>query len=127
MPWDASELVQLAADLNRSAAEVAVSVRQIVAKGAVNIKKQLRAEMSGSEHFGQAARRISYDITTPADDTVVAEIGPSHGAGDVGSLANIAYFGTSKGGATVPDPMGALEAEAARTISHLEKLIGGVL
>ena len=127
MPWDASELDQLAAKLDRSAMEIAVSARQIIAKGAGNIKKQLRTEMSASEHFFPAAHTIAYDITTPADDTVVAEVGPTHGAGDPGSLANIAYFGTPKGGATVPDPDGALQAEGARTVAYLEKLIGGVL
>ena len=35
--------------------------------------------------------------------------GPTKGS--PGSLANIAYFGTSRGGGTVPDPRGALDAE----------------
>lgn len=127
MPWDATELDQFAADLDKAAIEVAVSIRQVIAKGAVNIKKQMRTEMEASEHFAAAAHRISYDITTPADDTVVAEVGPSHGDGDPGSLANIAYFGTPRGGGTVPDPDGALQAEGVRTIGWFEKLLGGIL
>jgi hypothetical protein len=127
MPWDASELEALAADLNKSAAAVATELRAVMSKAGVNIKKQMREEMRGSEHFKGAAHRISYDITTPAADTLLLEVGPTHGAGDPGSLANIAYFGTSRGGGTVPDPMGALEAEAARTVAWLEKLVGGVL
>ena len=127
MPWDASELDRLAADLDRSAAEIAVSVRQIVAKGAVNVKKQMREEMQASQHFKPAAHRITYDLKTEGTDTVVAEIGPTHGTEDPGSLANLAYFGTSKGGGTVPDPVGALEAEGGRMTSYLEKLVGGLL
>ena len=124
MTWDASELDILAADLGKASAEVATSLRQVIAKGAVNIKTQLRDEMSASEHFGQAARSINYNITRSGDD-VVAEIGPTKTG--AGPLANIAYFGTSLGGGTVPDPVGALEAEAARTLSHIDKLIGGTL
>jgi hypothetical protein len=127
MPWDATELDQFAAALDKAAIEVAVSIEQVIAKGAVNIKKQLRTEMEASEHFRPAAHTIAYDITTPAPDTVVAEVGPTHGNDDPGSLANIAYFGTSRGGATVPDPDGALQAEGARTIAWFEKLMGGIL
>lgn len=124
MPWDASELGQLAADLDRSAVEVAVSIRQIVAKGALSIKKQLRSEMAGSQHFGQAARSITYDLAG-GGDTIVATVGPTKDG--AGPLANIAYFGTPRGGGTVPDPVGALEAEGARTTAWLEKLVGGLL
>lgn len=124
MPWDASELDALAADLGKASAEVAVSVRQIIAKGAVNIKKQMREEMGASGHFGQAARSITYDLTFGTDE-VVAEVGPTKTA--AGPLANIAYFGTSRGGATVPDPMGALQAEGTRTVAYFDKLIGGLL
>lgn len=127
MPWDASELEQFAADLDKTAAQVAVGIRGIMAKAGVNIKKQMRQEMSESEHFKGAAHRISYDITTPADDTMLVEVGPSSGPGDPGSLGNIAYFGTSRGGGTVPDPMGALEAEAKAAEDYLGKLLGGLL
>lgn len=125
--WDVSEIRNLANDLDKSAAELSLGVKQVIAKGAVNIKKQLREEMKQSEHFKGAAHRISYDIGTPTPDSIVAEIGPSSGPGDPGSLGNIAYFGTSRGGGTVPDPDGALQAEGARTVAFLEKLLGGVL
>ena len=124
MPWDASELDVLAADLDKASAVVAVSVRQIIAKGAVNIKKQLREEMGASAHFGQAARSITYDMTGSGDE-IVAEVGPTKTA--AGPLANIAYFGTSRGGGTVPDPMGALQAEGVRTVAYFDKLIQGLL
>ena len=114
----------LAADLGKASAVVAVSVRQIIAKGAVNIKKQLREEMGASGHFGQAAASITYDLTGGADD-IVAEIGPTKTG--AGPLANIAYFGTSRGGGTVPDPMGALQAEGVRTVAYFDKLIQGLL
>ena len=127
MTWDASEIRQLAADLDMAAATIAAKLRPIWSKAGVNIKKQLRDEMSQSEHFAAAAHRISYDLTTPADDTLLLEVGPTHGAGDPGSLGNIAYFGTSRGGGTVPDPMGALEAEVDNAVRHAEQLLGGLL
>jgi hypothetical protein len=125
--FDASELRQFADDLDKSVVEVARGIRGIMAKAGVNIKRQMRAEMESSEHFKGAAHRISYDITTPSDDTAIVEVGPTHGAGDPGSLGNVAYFGTSRGGGTVPDPMGALEAEAAVTEAYFAKLLGGLL
>ena len=125
--WDASELVQLAADLDKTPVEIVKGLRGIMAKAAVNMKKQLRAEMQASPHFKGAAHRISYDMTTVGDDTVVVDVGPSHGEGDPGSLGNIAYFGTSKGGGTVPDPIGALEAEVSAAEVWIGRLLAGEL
>ena len=53
---------------------------------------------------------------------VSAEIGPKKGS--PGSLANIAYFGASRGGGgQVPDPEGALLAE----LPVLEKYLAEIL
>jgi hypothetical protein len=65
--------------------------------------------MSASPHFRGAAHGINYDLT---DAGLGADIGPRHGPGLAGNLANVAYFGTSRGGGTVPDPIHAAEAEA---------------
>lgn len=120
MPWDASELDQLGTDLGVAATKLAVGVRGVLAKGAVNIKAQLRAEMGSSQHFGQVASSIRYD-EVGRGDAIEFEIGPTkQGAGP---LANIAYFGTSRGGGTVPDPLGALTAEAATTVDYLNRLL----
>ena len=115
MDIDTSELRAFAAHLQ--SASSSLDVEQVVSKGALNIKNQLVAEMRQSRHFGQISSSISYDITGGAGD-VEAEIGPVKGS--PGSLANIAYFGSSRGGGTVADPEGALLAEAP----NLEKYLG---
>ena len=80
--------------------------------------------MASSRHFGQVASAISYDLQDRAG-SVEAVIGPTKGS--PGSLGNIAYFGTSRGGGTVPDPMGALEKEAPSTAEHLLALLASHL
>lgn len=114
---DVSEVRQLVADMREIPAELARHVRPAVAKGALNIKNQLRDEWKKSTHFTGAP--INYDIE---DDGYSAEIGPEHKG--AGNLANIAYFGGSNGGGgTVPDPEGALNAEAPK----FEKALGDIL
>jgi hypothetical protein len=58
---------------------------------------------------------------------IEAEIGPHSGPGQPGAIANVGYFGTSRGGGTVPDPQGALDAEAPRLESAIGDLLGGIL
>ena len=123
---DLSELRTLSADLTMEGALVHRELRPIIAKGALNIKRQLRKEMFGSRHFKGAGSAISYDITTEGT-SIVAEIGPSAEGGSPGNLANIAYFGTSRGGGTVPDPLKALEAEYPNVENYLTKLVEGLL
>lgn len=115
MGADFGEVRQLAVDLAKGLK--LTDVEAVVKRGAVNIKDQLRAEMGASGHFGQAARSITFDMRGYA----AAEIGPeSKGAG---KLENIAYFGgVNGGGGTVPDPRGALEAEAPNFERELAKL-----
>ena len=105
---DTSELRAFGVDLRRAAASALPEVRAVVQRGALAIKTQMQSEMRESAHFRQVASAISYD-TTISPSGVEAEIGPRRGA--PGSLANIAYFGSSRGGGTVPDPQGALDAE----------------
>lgn len=103
---DASEVRTAAADLRRAPALAAHRFWPIVKRGAVNISKDMKQTARRSRSFRPIARAISFDIL---DGGYTAEIGPVKGS--PGSLANIAYFGTSRGGGTVPDPQIALEAE----------------
>lgn len=112
--FDVSEVRTFAADMTRIPPELSKRAAPILAKGALNIKEQLRQEMSASASFGFLARSITYDLDTDGE-RMEAEIGPvktSGGKTGHHKGANIAYFGTWKGGGTVPDPRGALEAEA---------------
>ena len=122
---DTSEVRELIADWTRVPDMMAREGRPAIERGARNIRDQLRDEMRSSTHFKGAAKSISYDLD---DDGYGAEIGPKKGG--PGAIAVIAYFGGSAwsgrrrpgrgwqqgpgGGGTVPDPLGALEAEAPR-------------
>jgi hypothetical protein len=115
---DMSEVRTLAADFSQIPGELARHAIPVVEKAAVNVKKQLIAEMLASKHFKGFAK-ISYDLTSDSGG-IVAEIGPTKDGPGAG--ANLAYFGTWKGGGTVPDPRGALEAEYPKLEQHLADL-----
>ena len=117
---DSSELRAFAADLHAAGSGIAARVRPVVRRGAVKIKKQLRSEMGASRHFKGITPAIDYS-NADTDGAIGAEIGPR--TGSPGSLANIAYFGGARGGGTVPDPKGALDAE----VPHFEKALSDVL
>lgn len=122
----AAELARLARDLRRAGTQIGPTVQAVVSKGALNIKRQMVAEMSASQHFRGAARGISYDLKT-SGRAVEALIGPRSGRGQPGALANIAYFGTSRGGGTVPDPRGAMNAEEPRLMDALTNALRDLL
>ena len=120
MVVDVSELRKLASDLSNAPKLVRSEARAVVAKGALNIKNQMRDEAANSRHF-RFAHTISYDLKV-GGDTIEAEIGPE--TGGVGSLAGFAYFGgVNGGGGTVPDPQGALDAEAPNVEKYLDALV----
>lgn len=108
---DTSEVRQFAADATRLPGELSRWLRPAVSKGALNIKRAMQADLKASGNAGirHVARSISYDLID-GDNTVEAEIGPDKPSG---ALANIAYFGTSKGGGHTRDPIEALNEEAA--------------
>lgn len=110
---DTSGLRGLASRLDGEPSRIAREVRASLVLGAVHIKGQMRAEMQASRHFRGVASSITFDlIESPTGLT--AEIGPEATSGSPGNLANIAHFGSSRGGGTVPDPVGALNAEEPR-------------
>ena len=113
---------ELAVDMRNVEPLLARRLKPAVSKGAQNIKQDLAGKMRESRSFGVVAQAISYDLD---DDGYGAEIGPEKGA--PGSLANVAYFGTSRGGGTVPDPQGALDAEAPNVEKYLAELAAKAL
>ena len=119
---DASELREFSTELGKVPTKVVTGVRPAVVKAGVNMKNQLREEMDKSKHF-KASRSIDFDIS---DGGLAVEVGPRKGK--PGSIANIAYFGGANGGGgTVPDPRGALDAEAPRFEKALTDLVGEIL
>ena len=124
MAVDASELRKLASDLSSAPKLVKSEARGVIAKAALNIKNQMRDEVARSRHF-RFAHTVSYDLRVTGD-MIEAEIGPE--AGGVGSLAGFAYFGgVNGGGGTVPDPQGALDAEAPNVEKYLDALVAKAL
>lgn len=115
------ELRRLAVDIASAGKDVERKVKPVLLKGALNIQRQLRKEMRGSRSFGALANSITFDI-----EGLAAEVGPVKGSGR-GVLnfgANIAYFGTSRGGGTVPDPEGALVEEYPKFERFIREILG---
>lgn len=107
---DTTEVRQIAADATRLPGELSRWLRPAVSRGALNIKRTMQAdlEQSGNAGIRAVARSISYDLID-GDHTIEAEIGPDKPSG---ALANIAYFGTSRGGGHTRDPIEPLNEEA---------------
>ena len=140
MSIDASGIHELAAVIR--SANIAPGVKQVVSKGSLKVKNQLKSEAQGSKHFSRIAATINYDLDSGVG-FVDAEIGPdrdvmtprskprgsrSGSDGSAASLAGIAYFGTSRGGgATLPDPLIALRAEEPHLLQGIGDVVGKVL
>lgn len=98
MTADVSELTAFAGRLRRAPSEKRRKVRATTVKAAVNIKKAVKADLSTSSNPGIRAIPIEYEepfLSSPGQVTI--EIGPAMRAG---GLANVAFFGTYKGGGT---------------------------
>ena len=120
---DTSEVRQIAADATRLPGELSRWLRPAVSRGALNIKRAMQQdlEQSGNAGIRHVARSISYDLND-GDNTVEAEIGPDKPSG---ALANIAYFGTSRGGGHPIEPLQE-EAEAfQKAISEIVEDLWG--
>lgn len=82
-------------------------------------------DLASSTHFSGITFSVDYDIKVDGSG-VEGRIGPNKGKYG-GALANVAIFGTSRGGGTVPDPSIALAAEADRFEDALGALFEGLL
>ena len=118
MPFTIDQIIALADDLGSAPVKAILGSRTVVARGALNVKRQMQQEAAGIAHAPGLPADISYTTTVDATG-ISAEIGPT--AGDVGSLA-LLYFGNSKTGPVVPDPLLAAEAEAPALQRFLEQV-----
>ena len=129
MTADTSDLDALARSFRQIPAAMVPKVRGVVAKSALNTKKIMRKDARRSRHFKQLEPTIGYDINEfgfGGDAVIEAEIGPSPGGS--GSLAGIAYFGTSRaGGGTVRNPEDAMLEEAPNFYEFAFKATEGLL
>lgn len=114
-----AEIRQLSTNLGRVAGSAVKDVDEVLKKGAQNIKNEMVADISRSPHFYGMAGSISYEsFYLPGRARYV--IGPDKSRRG-GSLGNIYYFGTSRGGGS-GDINKPLRTEEPRTINALEAL-----
>lgn len=129
MSADASELDGLAKAFRAIPALMVPKMRGVVARSALNTKNAMRKDAQSSRHFKQLAPTISYDLKVHefgGDGVIEAEIGPTPGGS--GSLAGIAYYGTSRpGGGTVRNPEDAMLEEAPNFYEYAFKATEGLL
>lgn len=129
MSADTSDLDGLAKSFRAIPALMVPKLRGVVAKSALNTKKIMQSDAKKSRHFKQLAPTISYDLKVHSfggDGVIEAEIGPTPGG--PGSLAGIAYYGTSKpGGGTVRNPEDAMLEEAPNFYEYAFKATEGLL
>lgn len=95
--FDASELTAFGDKLLAKGVARRAAITMAVKKGAQNVKNDIREDLSSSGNKAFRRIPITYEVKESAG-RVTAEIGPSKGG--AGSLANIAFFGTAKGGGT---------------------------
>lgn len=94
---DASELTAFGRRVASAHAKASIAVAKAVKKGAQNVKNSIRDDLKGSGNKAFRSIPITYTVSeTPG--RITAEIGPTKGG--AGSLANIAFFGTARGGGT---------------------------
>ena len=129
MSADTGELDGLAKSFRAIPALMVPKLKGVVAKSAVNTKKIMQQDARRSRHFKQLARTISYDLRVmqfAGDGVIEAEIGPTPGGS--GSLAGIAYYGTSRpGGGTVRNPEDAMLEEAPNFYEYAFQATEGLL
>lgn len=91
-----AELRALAENLGRIAGSAVKDVDAVAQKGALNIKNEMVSDARGSKHFKGMAGSISYESAYRLGG-VRYVVGPDKSRRG-GSLGNIYYFGTSRGG-----------------------------
>lgn len=94
---DVRGLTEFAAHTQEAALKTPLLVAATVKKGATNIKKSITEDLQTSKNKGFRKIRIHYDIKQTGTETE-AKIAPQ--IDGASNLANIAFFGTARGGGT---------------------------
>lgn len=124
--FDFSEVDRLATSV--ASVNVLPEVRQVVSKGSLQVKNQIKRDFASSTYFdGDDLANVSYDLTT-SGDAVESAIGPRVANEGFGSLVGIAIHGGSRGGGgTVADPLVALRAEEPILLAALGDVVERIL
>ncbi|MDY4677590.1 MAG: hypothetical protein SO360_01820 [Bifidobacterium tsurumiense] len=97
MNIDASQLHKLAERLTSAPARKQAKIVAAVNHGALNVKNAIKSDLSTSKDKGFRHIPIRYEAKVKGT-SVEADIAPTKGG--AGNLANLAFFGTSRGGGT---------------------------
>ena len=93
---DASQLKAFGTTLAGGATVRHALVSAAVKKGAQNVKENIEGDLKTSRNAAFRRIGIHYVMQTVGASGIAADISPTKGG--AGSLANIAFFGTAKGG-----------------------------
>lgn len=116
----AAELRQFAISIGRIVDGAYGDVEGVINKGALNMKNEMITDALGSVHFKGMARSITYD-SEDSRNVIRRVVGPDKSR-QGGSLGNIYYFGTSRGGGSgdIDKP---LNSEEPRVLSAMNALV----
>ena len=122
MDIDTSQMRALAADLGKVGFSTVPKVAAIVKRTLNDTKADLQSEAAaGGASGSRLSSAISYDVTSTG---LGGEIGPV--TGGAGSLA-LLYYGNSKTGPVLKDPLFAMQRNAAKAEPYFLKVLGDVL
>ena len=101
---DMSEVVSFAAELEGVPSELSRHAIPALKRVAQDVKTDMQADFRASSNSGfqKIANFVRYDDITPGAGGYETEVGVDKGG--AGSLANLAVYGTPKGGGTHPRP-----------------------
>lgn len=112
MSVEVTGATQWMASLTKAASKAIPEAEKVVAKGALNVKKDWRQAWTGHPMFRALPYAISYDVYPTFGGNIEAEIGVDKSKRQ-GPLANIIEFG-SPHSAPIPGGLPALAAEGPR-------------
>lgn len=124
------EIHALARDLGKVPDKLVSKITKIMPNTGLAMKQRMIKDLQGSSSFRPAARSVDYDVKTlgfGGDTVIQVEVGPNVARAAAGALENIAYFGTSMGGGTVPDPVVPMRLEAPVFFGFMEMATDGLL
>ena len=113
-------LREFAASIERVTEGAYDEVDAVMFKGAMNMKREMVADLSGSTHFKGAAGSITFEQHN-TKNVIRRELGPDKSRPG-GALGNIYYFGTSRGGGS-GDIEKPINSEAPRLIGAIQDLV----
>ena len=101
---DMSEVVSFAAELEGVPQALARHAIPVLKRFAQDVKTDMQTDFrsSGNRGFQKIANFVRYDDITPGAGGYETEVGVDKGG--AGSLANLAVYGTPKGGGSHPRP-----------------------